>query len=156
MFDVDATEASGDRCHRIDNGLVRLALQFPERDLPYERLREAMADSASLEAVLETEGFSPIHYDEFADGDVDAPVEAKDIEDRPFITSHVHKRGLEVACSSQHLVDSVPSVREDGDGAHGLRPGVVLNLNDARKFAWFERGTPSSETVRRKSGPGAI
>ncbi|WP_339103942.1 hypothetical protein [Haloterrigena salinisoli] len=94
LSDVGATVSDGDRTHRVDNALLRLPLQFPDRDLPYERLRERLLDGASLADALEAEGVSPIHYDEFADGDADEPVEREAIEERPFITSHDHKRGL--------------------------------------------------------------
>ena len=44
LADVGATTADGDRTHRIDDALVRLPLQFPERDLPYGEMRESMLD----------------------------------------------------------------------------------------------------------------
>lgn len=94
LADVGATEASGDRTHRVDDALVRLPLQFPDRELPYEEVREELLDGASLEEVLEERGVSPLHYDAFADGDADSPIETEAIEERPFITSHDYKRGL--------------------------------------------------------------
>ena len=94
LADVGATERSGDRVHRIDNALVRLPLQFPDREIPYEQVREELLDGASLDEVLEERGSSPLHYDEHAEEDADAPLEAEAIEERPFISSHDHKRGL--------------------------------------------------------------
>ncbi|WP_122090861.1 sulfotransferase family protein [Halalkalicoccus subterraneus] len=94
LADVGATEASGDRTHRVDNALVRLPLQFPDRELPYGRMRERLLDGASLDEVLDSVGISPTHYDAFADGDADEAMEDEAIEERPFISSHDHKRGL--------------------------------------------------------------
>ncbi|WP_245998710.1 sulfotransferase family protein [Halalkalicoccus subterraneus] len=94
LADVGATEASGDRLHRVDDALVRLPLQFPDRELPYGEMREQLLDGASLDEVLDSVGISTLNYDAFADGDADDPVEDEAIEERPFITSHDHKRGL--------------------------------------------------------------
>lgn len=94
LADVGATEASGDRTHRVDDALVRLPLQFPDREIPYGEVRDELLDGASLDKVLEELGISPIHYDAFADGDADSPIEDEAIEERPFITSHDHKREL--------------------------------------------------------------
>ena len=104
LADVGATEASGESTHRVDNALLRLPLQFPDRALPYERLREELLGGTSLEEALEGCGISPVHYDEFAEGDADAPLEDEAIEERPFITSHDHKRGLEPGDFERTLV----------------------------------------------------
>lgn len=104
LADVGATEASGDRTHRIDDALLRLPLQFPDRQIPYERVREELLDGASLDDVLEDLGILPIHYDDYADGDADAPLEEDAIEERPFITSHDHKRGLRAGDFERTLV----------------------------------------------------
>lgn len=94
LSDVGATERSGDRTHRVDTVLMRLPLQFPDRDLPYGEIRESLLDGASLDQVLLDHGVSPANYDAFADEDTDTPLEAEAIEERPFITPHDHKRGL--------------------------------------------------------------
>ncbi|PSP79283.1 hypothetical protein BRC88_09240 [Halobacteriales archaeon QS_4_69_225] len=94
LAEVGATERSGDRAHRVDNALVRLPLQFPDRELPYERIRERLLDGASLDEILEGLGIPTLQYDEYADRDADSPFETETIEDRPFVTSHRHKRGL--------------------------------------------------------------
>ncbi|WP_135303373.1 sulfotransferase family protein [Haloarcula amylovorans] len=94
LADVGATAAEGDRTHRIDDTLVRLPLQFPERDLPYGEMREAMMEGASLDEVLRDHGVSPKNFDEFAEEDTDERLNDEAIEERPFITSHDHKRGL--------------------------------------------------------------
>ena len=94
LAEVGATERSGDRVHRVDNTLVRLPLQFPDRELPYEQIREQLLDGASLDEILEGFGIPTLQYDEYADRDADSPFETETIEDRPFVTSHRHKRGL--------------------------------------------------------------
>lgn len=94
LSDVGAAAREGDRTHRVDAALLRLPLQFPERDLPYAEMREELLDGASLESVLADHGVSSKHFDEFADGDADEFIEDEAIEERPFITSHDHKRGL--------------------------------------------------------------
>ena len=94
LADVGATERSGDRMHRVDNTLVRLPLQFPDRELPYEQIREELLKGASLNEIFEEFGISPLQYDEYAERDADSPFETETIEDRPFVSSHGHKRGL--------------------------------------------------------------
>lgn len=94
LAEVGATDRSGDRTHRVDNALVRLPLQFPDRDLPYERIREQLLEGASLDEILEGLGIPSLQYDEYAEGDANAPFETETFEDRPFVTSHDHKRGL--------------------------------------------------------------
>lgn len=94
LADVGATERSGDRTHRVDNALVRLPLQFPNREFPYEQVREELLGGASLDEVLEGFGISLLQYDEYAKEDANSPFETETIEDRPFVTSHDHKRGL--------------------------------------------------------------
>ncbi|UPM44505.1 sulfotransferase [Halocatena salina] len=94
LADVGATERSGDRTHRVDNALVRLPLQFPHRDIPYEQVREELLEGASLDEVLEGFGISTLQYDEYAREDADSPLETETIEDRPFVSSHDHKRSL--------------------------------------------------------------
>ena len=94
LAEVGATERSGDRAHRVDNTLVRLPLQFPGRELPYGRIRERLLGGATLEAVLESLDIPTLQYDEYAERDADSPFGTETIEDRPFVTSHRHKRGL--------------------------------------------------------------
>lgn len=94
LSDVGATERSGDRTHRVDNALVRLPLQFPHRGIPYEQVREELLEGASLDEVLEGFGISTLQYDEYAREDADSPFETETIEDRPFVSSHDHKRSL--------------------------------------------------------------
>lgn len=96
LAEVGATERSGDRAHRVDNTLVRLPLQFPNRELPYERIREQLLEGVSLKKILEGFGIAPLQYDEYAERDADSPFETETIEDRPFVSSHRHKRGLTV------------------------------------------------------------
>jgi hypothetical protein len=104
LADVGATERSGERTHRVDNALVRLPLQFPDREISYEQVREALLDGSSLDEVLEEFGISPLHYDEYATEDADSPLEADAIEERPFISSHDHKRGLTTTDFERTLV----------------------------------------------------
>ena len=94
LAEVGATDRTGDRTHRVDNTLLRLPLQFPGRELPYREIRDALLDGASLEEVLGDLGLSPLQYDEYADRDAERPFETETIEDRPFVTSHDHKRAL--------------------------------------------------------------
>ena len=94
LSEVGATERSGDRTHRVDNTLVRLPLQFPDRELPYEQIREELLKGTSLNEILERCGIPPLQYDEYAERDADSPFETETIEDRPFVSSHGHKRGL--------------------------------------------------------------
>ncbi|PSP88450.1 hypothetical protein BRC90_07570 [Halobacteriales archaeon QS_4_69_34] len=94
LSDVGAATRSGDRTHRVDDALLRLPLQFPHEDIPVEQVRETLLDGASLDEVLPGLGISREHYDAYAEGDADSPLEADAIEERPFITSHDHKRGL--------------------------------------------------------------
>jgi hypothetical protein len=94
LAEVGATERSGDHAHRVDNTIVRLPLQFPDRDLPYERIRERLFEGASLDEILEELGIPPLQYDEYAERDANSPFETQTIEDRPFVSSHRHKRGL--------------------------------------------------------------
>lgn len=94
LADTGATERSGDRTHRVDNALVRLPLQFPHRDIPYEQVREELLEGASLDEVLEEFGISMLQYDEYASEDAESQLETETIEDRPFVTSHEHKRSL--------------------------------------------------------------
>lgn len=94
LAEVGATERSGDRTHRVDNALIRLPLQFPGRELPYEEIREALLNGASLDEILGGLGISPLQYDDYAERDADSPYETETIEDRPFVSSHGHKRGL--------------------------------------------------------------
>ncbi|SFS97499.1 sulfotransferase [Halostagnicola kamekurae] len=94
LAEVGATERSGDRTHRVDNTLVRLPLQFPDRELPYEQIREKLLEGAALRPILEELGISPLQYDDYAERDAKRPFETETIEDRPFVSSHGHKRGL--------------------------------------------------------------
>lgn len=94
LSDVGATTSAGDRSHRVDNILLRLPLQFPHHDIPFAQVRDELLDGASFDAVLGRLGISPLHYDEYAQGDADSPLEAEAIEERPFITPHDYKRGL--------------------------------------------------------------
>jgi hypothetical protein len=94
LAEVGATERSGDRTHRVDNTLVRLPLQFPDRELPYEQVRKELLEGTSLNEILERFGISPLQYDEYAERDADSPFENETIEDRPFVSSHGHKRSL--------------------------------------------------------------
>jgi hypothetical protein len=104
LSDVGATTTSGDRTHRVDTILLRLPLQFPHHDIPFEQVRDALLDGSSLDEVLGDLGISPHHYDEYADGDSEAPLEADAIEERPFITPHDYKRGLTAADFEKTLV----------------------------------------------------
>ena len=94
LSEVGATERFGDRTHRVDNTLVRLPLQFPDRKLPYRRIREKLLDGVALNKILEEFGIPPLQYDEYAKQDVISPFENETLEDRPFVSSHSHKRGL--------------------------------------------------------------
>ncbi|RDI71859.1 sulfotransferase family protein [Halopelagius longus] len=94
LAEVGATDRPGDRTHRVDNTLVRLPLQFPERELPYEQIGEQLLEGASLDEILEGFGIPPLQYDEYAERDASSPFEAETIEDRPFVSSHRYKRGL--------------------------------------------------------------
>ncbi|KYH24400.1 sulfotransferase domain protein [Halalkalicoccus paucihalophilus] len=94
LAEVGATERSGDRTHRVDNTLVRLPLQFPDRELPYEQVRKELLEGTSLNEILERFGISPLQYDEYAERDADSSFENETIEDRPFVSSHGHKRSL--------------------------------------------------------------
>ncbi|ELZ05568.1 sulfotransferase family protein [Natrialba asiatica] len=94
LAEVGATDRSGDRTHRVDNTLIRLPLQFPDRDLPYEEIHEALLDGASLDEILGELGLSPLQYDEYADRDATGPFKTETIEDRPFVSSHRYKRAL--------------------------------------------------------------
>lgn len=42
LSDVGATTDSGDRAHRVDTMLLRLPLQFPHHDIPFEQVREEL------------------------------------------------------------------------------------------------------------------
>jgi hypothetical protein len=94
LGDVGATTNSGDRTHCVDNILIRLPLQFPRHEIPFQQVREELLDGSSLDEVLTDFGIAPFHYDEYADGDAEFLLEAEAIEERPFITPHDHKRGL--------------------------------------------------------------
>jgi hypothetical protein len=94
LGDVGATTEFGDRTHRVDNALLRLPLQFPRHDIPVEQVRDELLDGSSLDEALTDFGIASVHYDEYADGDAEFPLEADAIEERPFITPHDHKRGL--------------------------------------------------------------
>ena len=94
LAEVGATERSGDRTHRVDNALVRLPLQFPDHELPYEQIREQLLEGASLDEILEELGIPSLQYDEYAERDASSPFATETIEDRPFVASHRHKRGL--------------------------------------------------------------
>jgi len=104
LAEVGATERTGDRTHRVDNTLVRLPLQFPGRELPYEQIREQLLEGVSLDEILEGLGISPLQYDEHAARDASSPFETETIEDRPFVSSHRHKRGLTAADFERTLV----------------------------------------------------
>ena len=94
LAEVGATEQSGDRTHRVDNTLVRLPLQFPDRDLPYEQIRDQLLEGVSLDEILEEIGILPLQYDKYAERDANSSFETETFEDRPFVSSHHHKRGL--------------------------------------------------------------
>ncbi|UHQ98696.1 sulfotransferase (plasmid) [Natrinema zhouii] len=94
LAEVGTTERSGDRMHRVDNTLIRLPLQFPNRELPYKQIREKLLEGVSLNKILEEFGISPLQYDEYAERDANSPFEIETIEDRPFVSSHGYKRGL--------------------------------------------------------------
>jgi hypothetical protein len=94
LADVGATTNSGDRPHCVDNILLRLPLQFPRHEIPFQQVREELLDGSSLDEVLTDFGIAPLHYDDYADGDAEFLLEADAIEERPFITPHDHKRGL--------------------------------------------------------------
>ncbi|WP_227380944.1 sulfotransferase [Haladaptatus halobius] len=94
LAEVGATERSGDRTHRVDNTLIRLPLQFPNRDLPYKQIHEKLLEGESLNEILEGFGIPPLQYDEYAEQDASSPFKTETIEDRPFVSSHSHKRGL--------------------------------------------------------------
>ena len=104
LAEVGATERSGDRTHRVDNTLVRLPLQFPDRALPYKTIREKLLEGVPLDEILEALGISPLQYDEYAERDANSPFETETIEDRPFVSSHDHKRGLTVDDFERTLV----------------------------------------------------
>jgi hypothetical protein len=104
LSDVGATTNSGNRAHCVDTILLRLPLQFPHRDIPFEQVRDALLDGSSLDEVLGDLGISPHHYDEYADGDSEFPLDADAIEERPFITPHDYKRGLTSADFEKTLV----------------------------------------------------
>jgi hypothetical protein len=104
LSDVGATTTSGNRTHCVDTILLRLPLQFPHHDIPFEQVRDALLDGASLDEVLEKLGISSLHYDEYADEDADSPLEADAIEERPFITPHDYKRELTTADFEKTLV----------------------------------------------------
>ena len=95
LTDVGATVDGGDQTHCVDTMLLRLPLQFPDADVPYEQVRKDLLDGDDFDEVLNDLGISPIHFDEYADKDANAPLEQAAIEERPFITPHDHKRGLE-------------------------------------------------------------
>ncbi|MFC4440081.1 MULTISPECIES: sulfotransferase [Natrialbaceae] len=94
LTEVGATEPSGDQTHRVDNTVIRLPLQFPDRELPYEEVREELLEGASLDEILEELGISPLQYDEYAERDANGPFKTETIEDRPFVSSHSYKCGL--------------------------------------------------------------
>ncbi|WP_306061391.1 sulfotransferase domain-containing protein [Natronococcus wangiae] len=94
LAEVGATERSGDQTHRVDNTVIRLPLQFPDRDLPYEEIHEELLKGASLNEILEGLGISPLQYDEYAKRDANSPFKTETIEDRPFVSSHSYKRSL--------------------------------------------------------------
>ena len=104
LAEVGATERSGDRTHRVDNTLVRLPLQFPDRELPYEQIREQLLEGVSFDEILEELGILPLQYDEYAERDANSPFETETIEDRPFVSSHRHKRGLTAGDFERTLV----------------------------------------------------
>lgn len=104
LAEVGATERTGDQTHRVDNTLVRLPLQFPDRELPYEQIHEKLLEGASLDEILEGFGIPPLQYDEYAERDANRPFENETIEDRPFVSSHNHKRGLTVDDFERTLV----------------------------------------------------
>ncbi|WP_129113712.1 sulfotransferase domain-containing protein [Halegenticoccus tardaugens] len=94
LAEVGATERSGDQTHRVDNTLIRLPLQFPRQELPYEEIHEELLKGASLNEILRELGISPLQYDEYAERDATSPFKTETIEDRPFVSSHSYKRGL--------------------------------------------------------------
>ena len=94
LAEVGATDRAGEHTHRVDNTLVRLPLQFPDRELPYERIRDRLLDGVPLDEVLRDLDISPLQYDEYATRDAPRPLENETIEDRPFVSSHDHKRAL--------------------------------------------------------------
>jgi hypothetical protein len=94
LSDVGATTDPGDRVHYVDTILLRLPLQFPHHDIPFEQVRDELLDGSSLDDVLKDIGISPHHYDEYAEADAESPLEDEAIAERPFITPHDYKRGL--------------------------------------------------------------
>ena len=104
LSEVGATDRSGDRTHRVDNTLIRLPLEFPDRDLPYERIREKLLDGVSFDEILDELGIAPLQYDEYADQDATIPFENETLEDRPFVSSHTHKRALKADDFERTLV----------------------------------------------------
>ncbi len=104
LAEVGATERSGDRTHRVDNTLIRLPLQFPDRELPYKQIREKLLKGVPFDEILKEFGISPLQYDEYATQDANSPFETETIEDRPFVSSHSHKRGLTVDDFERTLV----------------------------------------------------
>lgn len=94
LAEVGATDRAGNRTHRVDNTLVRLPLQFPDRDLPYAEIHEALLEGGALDEILNELGLSPLQYDEYAVEDATSPFDAETIEDRPFVSSHRYKRAL--------------------------------------------------------------
>lgn len=94
LAEVGATDRSGDREHRVDNAVVRLPLQFPDRELPYGEIHGRLLGGAPLDEILEEFGISPLQYDEYAERDAGSPFDTETIEDRPFVSSHGYKRGL--------------------------------------------------------------
>ncbi|WP_241471305.1 sulfotransferase domain-containing protein [Natrinema salifodinae] len=104
LAEVGATDRSGDRTHRVDNTLVRLPLQFPDRELPYKEIHDALLDGVSFDETLRELGLSPLQYDEYADRDANSPFKTETIEDRPFVSSHSYKRALTVDDFERTLV----------------------------------------------------
>jgi hypothetical protein len=95
LAEVGATDQAGDRTHRVDNTLIRLPLQFPNRELPYEWIRKKLLEGVAFDEILEELGIEPLQYDEYADKDATDPFENETLEDRPFVSSHNNKRALE-------------------------------------------------------------
>lgn len=129
LTEVGATDRFGDLTHRVDNTLGRLPLQFPNRELPYKQIHDALLAGTSFVEILRELGLSPVHYDEYAERDADSPFETETIEDRPFVCSHRYKRALTAEDFERTLV-----LKASGDAyrlpwiRNHLFPGADIKL----------------------------
>lgn len=95
LSDVGATRrGSSDPVYIADNVVLRLPLQFPDRELPYQEIHQDLSQGQPLDEVLTHYGIELHNYDAYADGDVPQPISEPFVEERPFIVPHDHKRLL--------------------------------------------------------------